>query len=62
MKNVILFVFMAMITVGTLLVFSIIKVFSNINNDIINKVMSIEVSLLFILGCYTIIKLLNKLK
>jgi hypothetical protein len=58
--DLIIFTVMAMISIGTLLILVVINAFTPVNVYTMNKIMSIELLLLFICGCFIILNLFRK--
>ena len=58
--DVIVFTVMSMICIATLLILVVINAFTSINVYTMNKIMSIELLLLFICGCFMILNLFRK--
>jgi DMSO reductase anchor subunit len=58
--DLIIFTVMAMICIGTLLILVVINAFTPVNVYTMNKIMSIELLLLFICACFVILNLFRK--
>ena len=58
--DLIIFTVMAMICIGTLLILVVINAFTPVNVYTMNKIMSIELLLLFICACFVIFNLFRK--